>query len=82
MLVIVIIIILNFICIYNYTKVQTLYLYIIIMDTNDVCLFPCIYKMNDISNIHVKSFYLQYVKSFQMSRGTVNRSSSDTFCFG
>ena len=26
-------------CIYNYTKVQTLYLYVIIMNTNDVCLF-------------------------------------------
>ena len=33
-----IIIILNFICTYNYTKAQTL-VYIIIMNTNDVCLF-------------------------------------------
>ena len=44
--------------------------------------FSWIYKANDVSNIHVKSFYLHYVQSFQMSTGTVNRPSSNTFRFG
>ena len=82
---IILIIILNFICIYNYTKAQTLYLYIIIMNTNDVGVsvsFSSIYKANDVPNVHVKSFYLHCVQSFQMSRGTVDRPSSNTFRLG
>ena len=44
--------------------------------------FSYIYKANDVSNVHVKSFYLHYVQSFQMSGGTVDRPSSNTFCLG
>ena len=81
----ILIIMLNFICIYNYTKAQTLYLYIIIMNRNNIRVsisFSSMYKANDVSNIHIKSFYLHYIQSFQMSRGTVERPSSYTLRFG
>ena len=74
----VIILILKFIII---LKCKTLYLYIIIMNTNN-CLFSSIYKANDVSNVHVKSFYLHYVQNFQMSRGTVEHPSSNTLRLG
>ena len=44
--------------------------------------FSSIYKANDVSNVHVKSFYLHYVQNFQMSRGTVERPSSNTLRLG
>ena len=40
------------------------------------------YKVHDISNIHVKSLYHRYIQSSQMSRGTVERLSSNTLCLG
>ena len=60
-------------------KRKTLYLHIIIQTTVS---FSSIYKANDVSNVHVKSFYLHYVQNFQMSRGTVERPSSNTFRLG
>ena len=45
--------------------------------------FSCIHKANDVSNVHVKGLYHQYIQSFQMSRGTVvDRPSSNTFRLG
>ena len=41
-----------------------------------------VYKAYDVSNVHVKSFYLHYIQSFQMSNGTVERPSSNTFLLG
>ena len=38
--------------------------------------------MYDVSNIHERGFCLHCVQSFQMSRGTVERPSSNTFLFG
>ena len=36
----------------------------------------------DVSNVPVNSFYLHYIQRSQMSRGTVERPSSDTLRFG
>ena len=79
-LTVVIILILNFISIYNYTKAQNIIILIKIQTTLES--FSSIYKANDISNVHVKSLYLHYVQSFQMSRDKVERPSSNTFLFG
>ena len=35
-------------------------------------------RVYDISSIHVKSFYLHYIQSSQMSRGPVESPSSNT----
>ena len=40
------------------------------------------YKANDVSNVHVRSLYHRHIQSFQMSRGTVDRPSSNTFRLG
>ena len=40
------------------------------------------YKAYDILNVHVKSLYHRYIQSSQMSRGTVERSSSNTLRLG
>ena len=78
-LIIVIILILNFICIYNYTKAQNI---IILIKIQTTVSFSSIYKAYDVSNVHQRVFMIDILQNFQMSRGTDDRPSSNTFRLG
>ena len=70
---------LNFICIYNYTKAQNI---IILIKIQTTVSFSSIYKAHDVQNVHERVFMIDILQNFQMSRGTDDRPSSDTFRLG